>query len=112
MSELQRRRLPNRRSSTTFGFSVAGLSYVATYSSFDDGQLAELFLSNHKTGSAADTASRDAAIAFSFAIQHGADADAISRALCRDPRGAACGPLGAALDRIAGDGEIIKGRLT
>jgi hypothetical protein len=60
-----------------------------------------LFLSNHKNNSGADTNARDAAIAFSFAVQHGADPEAIRRALCRDAKGNASGPLGAALDAIA-----------
>jgi hypothetical protein len=46
---------------------------------------------------------RDAAIAFSIAVQHGADLEVIRRALCRDARGNASGRLGAALDHIAGD---------
>ena len=54
------------------------------------------------TNSAADTSARDSAIAFSFAVQHGADAEAIRRALSRDAQGRALGPLGVALDIIAG----------
>jgi hypothetical protein len=61
----------------------------------------EIFLINHKSNSAADTAARDAAIAFSFAVQHGADPEAIRLALCRDSHGRASGPLGAALDFLA-----------
>jgi hypothetical protein len=96
-----RERLPNRRVGETFDLEVAGLRYTATVGRFPDGRLAELFLSNHKTASGADVAARDAAIAFSFAIQHGADPEAIRGALCRDAQGRASGPLGAALDRIA-----------
>jgi hypothetical protein len=98
-----RERLPNRRASTTFEVEVAGLKYTATVSRFADGRIGELFLSNHKNNSGADTNARDAAIAFSFAVQHGADAEAIRRALCRDAKGNASGPLGAALDIIADD---------
>jgi hypothetical protein len=50
----------------------------------------------------ARTNARDAAITFSIAIQHGADPQVIRKALCRDSRGNASGPLGAALDVIAG----------
>ena len=102
----ERQRLPNRRASTTFELEVAGLRYTATVPRFADGRIGELFLSNHKNNSGADTNARDAAIAFSFAVQHGADAEAIRRALCRDAQGNASGPLGAALDLIAeGDGS-------
>ena len=96
-----RQRLPNRRACTTFELEVSGLRYTATVSRFADGRVGELFLTNHKSNSAADTNARDAAIAFSIAVQHGADAETIRRALCRDSNGNATGPLGAALDAIA-----------
>jgi hypothetical protein len=99
-----RKNLPNRRGSTTFDLEVNGLLYIATVSHFTDGGIAELFLSNHKNGSAADTAARDAAITFSIAVQHGADPEAIRLALCRNVDGSASGPLGAALDLIVGEG--------
>jgi hypothetical protein len=96
-----RARLPNRRASETFGLECAGLSYTCTISRFADGRVAEIFLSNHKNGSHADTAARDAAISCSIALQHGADLETIRRALCRDARGNANGPLGTALDLIS-----------
>ena len=98
-----RERLPNKRLSETFEFEVFGLHYMATVSRFSDGRLAEIFLSNHKTNSGADVNARDAAIVASIAMQHGADVDTIRKALCRDGRGQASGPLGRALDLIAGD---------
>lgn len=97
-----RTRLPNRRGSETFGLECAGLSYTCTISRFADGRVAEVFLSNHKNGSHADTAARDAAICASIAFQYGADLETIRKALCRDGRGNASGPLGAALDIVAG----------
>ena len=97
-----RNRLPNRRPNVTFNFTCAGLAYVCSYSRFADGSLGELFVSNHKSHSAADTSARDAAITFSFAVQHGADPEAIRRALCRDSHGNPSGPLATALDIIAG----------
>jgi hypothetical protein len=93
-----RHRLANRRASETFALECAGLNYLATVSRFPDGRLGEIFLSNHKAGSAADTAARDAAIACSIALQFGADVETIRKALCRDSRGNASGPLGVALD--------------
>jgi hypothetical protein len=97
---ITRQRLPNRRASETFSLECAGLSYLATVSRFDDGRIGELFLTNHKSNSAADTNARDAAIAFSIAVQHGADVETIRKALCRDSRGNASGPLGVALDLL------------
>jgi hypothetical protein len=98
---MTRERLPNRRASETFALECAGLNYLATISRFLDGRIGEIFLSNHKAGSAADTAARDAAIACSIALQFGADVETIRKALCRDSRGNASGPLGVALDLIA-----------
>jgi hypothetical protein len=98
-----RERLPNRRPAETFELEVAGLKYTATVGRFLDGRIGELFLCNHKSNSAADTNARDAAIAFSFAIQHGADLEMIRKALSRDSQSRATGPLGAALDIIAGE---------
>jgi hypothetical protein len=100
---LVRQRLPNRRASETFALEVAGLKYTATVSRFPDGRIGELFLTNHKNNSGADTNARDAAITFSIAVQHGADPEIIRKALCRDGQGRASGPLAAALDLIAGD---------
>jgi ribonucleoside-diphosphate reductase alpha chain len=97
-----RKRLTNRRFSETFKFEAGGLSYTATTSQFPDGRLAELFLSNNKSNSQADTNARDAAIVLSFALQYGADLETIRQALCRDSHGRASGPLGTALDLIAG----------
>jgi hypothetical protein len=100
---IRRERLPNRRAVVTFELAVGGLTYTCSVGRFADGRIGELFLSNHKSNSAADTNARDAAIAFSFAVQHGADPEAIRKALSRDSQGRASGPLGAALDIIAGD---------
>src|SRR5262245_43925355 len=98
---MTRERLNNRRPALTFDLEVGGLRYTSTVGRFPDGSIGEVFLRNHKSNSAADTNARDAAIAFSFAVQHGADPEAIRRALCRDSQGRASGPLGCALDAIA-----------
>ena len=78
------------------------LTYTASFARFADGKISEGFLNNHKSNSSADTNARDSGIACSFAVQHGADAEAIRRALSRDAQGRATGPLGVALDIIAG----------
>jgi hypothetical protein len=100
-----RQRLPNRRASTSFNFEVNGLTYTATYSRFLSGALAEIFLQNHRTGFGADVNAHDAGVACSFALQCGARAEDLRRALCRDRFGRALGPLGCALDLIAGEGN-------
>ena len=97
-----RERPANRRASETFGITCAGLSYVCTISRFPDGRVAEIFLSNYKSNSAADIAARDAAIATSIALQYGADLETIRKAVCRDAHGSASGPLGCVLDIVPG----------
>jgi hypothetical protein len=96
-----RRRLPNRRASVSFDFRCGNLPFTATVSRFPDGSLAEVFLTNGKAGSDADTAARDSAIVASIAFQHGIDAETIRRALCRDSRGNASSPIGVVLDLLA-----------
>jgi ribonucleoside-diphosphate reductase alpha chain len=99
-----RERIPNRRASVSFAFELNGLRFWATFSRFPDGRLAELFLSNHKSNSAADANARDSAIVASLALQHGVPLETIRRALLRDSHESPSTPLGAALDIIA-DGE-------
>jgi hypothetical protein len=98
-----RRRLPNRRGSVTFTLEAGGLTFTATASRFDDGLLGEVFLQNHKADSTAGIMACDAAIAASLALQFGCPVETLRRALCRDARGNATGPLGVALDLIARD---------
>ena len=98
---MTRQHLPNRRLAETFELEVAGLRYTCTVGRFNDGRLAEVFLSNHKSNSAADISARDSAIVFSIAVQCGADPEVIRRALSRNSQGRATGPLGTALDLIA-----------
>jgi hypothetical protein len=46
-----RRRLPNRRFSETFAVAAQGMKFAATISRFNDGSLAEIFLTNYRAGS-------------------------------------------------------------
>ena len=95
-------RLPERRRCESFTFTLGGLRFTASIGRYPDGRIGEVFLNNHKAGNQADTNARDAAIILSFALQHGADINEIRKALCRDSIGRALGPVGAALDKIAG----------
>jgi ribonucleoside-diphosphate reductase alpha chain len=95
-----RERLPNRRASESFTFECNGLRYTATASWFDDGRLAEIFLSNCKAGSHSDAAAKDSAVVCSIALQHGVPVETIRKALLRDPRGNPSSPLGCALDLL------------
>jgi hypothetical protein len=94
-------RLPDRRECETVEFEVDGHHYTCSFGRFEDGALAELFLSNAKSGNDLSTAVRDAGIVASFALQHGANINTLRAALSRDSRGRPSGVLGAALDLIA-----------
>jgi hypothetical protein len=96
-----RRRLPNRRLAETFDLEVGGLRYVGSIGRFEDGSLAEVFISNGKAGSDSDTAARDSAVVASIALQYGVPLEVIRHALMRNRDGSACGPLGCALDLIS-----------
>ena len=98
----QRRRLPQRRRSETFGFECNGLRYTATASWFEDGALGEVFVGNHRCDSHADACAKDSAILASICLQYGAPLDVIRHALLRDSRGRPSTPIGCALDLLAG----------
>jgi len=98
-----RRRLPNRRLSETFALEHAGLRYTVSFSKFDSGELAEVFISNHKRGNASDIAARDAGIILSFALQYGAPPTQIAKALSRNSDGSPSGAMAAVLDAISAE---------
>jgi hypothetical protein len=98
---MTRRRLPNRRSSETFALRWAGMDFTATISRFSDGTLAEIFLSNGKIDSTADTIARDSGVLASIALQYGASIEILRKTLLRDAHGAPSGPLGIVLDMIS-----------
>jgi hypothetical protein len=102
---MTRERLRNRRRSETFTLELHGLRYLASFSRFDDGRVAEIFLQSQKPASQSDANARDSAIAASLALQFGCPLDVVRRALLRDAHGNASTPLGQALDRIAAEGR-------
>jgi ribonucleoside-diphosphate reductase alpha chain len=101
----ERTRLPDRRGCELITFESMGMLFTAGVGRYPDGRISELFLDNHKAGSSIGTLVRDLAIAFSFAVQHGADIEAIRCALCRDSQGRPLGPLAVALDLLR-QGEL------
>lgn len=105
---MSRRALPNRRAAETLDFACRGLNYVATVGAGGDGAPIELFLNAEKLTTAADHDARDIAILISFALQFGARADDLARAMTRDANGAPQGLAGHALDAIvhSGDGQL------
>ena len=98
---MTRQRLANRRACSTFAFECSGLHYTCTASRYPDGQLGEVFLSNHRADSHADACARDAAILASLALQHGVPLQVLRKALLRDSHGRPSTPIGVALDALA-----------
>jgi ribonucleoside-diphosphate reductase alpha chain len=96
-----RQRLPNRHGHELLDFEHGGIRYTVGAGWFEDGRLAEIFLSTAKHGTAVDVNARDAAVAASLLLQHGCPVDTLRRALTRNSDGAASGPLAHALDLLA-----------
>lgn len=105
MSNIQahtfRQLLLDRRGHEVFDFDHDGLRFTAGIGRFDDGRLAEIFISSSKAGSQADCNVRDASVVASIALQYGTPLDVLRKALMRDAHGNPSGALAAALDMIA-----------
>jgi len=99
-----REKLPNRRPCATWDLEVGGLRYTTTIGFFPDGRIGEIFLTNHKAGSAAGMMASDSAVLCSIALQHGVPIETLRHALMRDARGKPSGPLGVVLDQLAQEG--------
>lgn len=84
-----------------FDLRAGGRRFTAGFGLFDDGRLAEIFISDSKSGSQADCNARDASVVASIALQYGVPLDVLRKALMRDAQGNGSGPLAVALDIIA-----------
>ena len=82
--KVTRERLANRRAHTLLNIEAGGFRYVAGVGHYQDGRLAEIFLTAAKGGTAIDDAARDSAVVASIALQHGVDADTLRHALMRN----------------------------
>jgi hypothetical protein len=96
-----RQRLPNRRRCESFEIFHSGVRFAVSGGFYQNGKLAEIFLSAERPGTPLEAIARDAAIVASLAFQHGVDLQTIRTALTRDHDGGPATPLGAALDAIA-----------
>ncbi|MGY4409119.1 hypothetical protein ACVWW4_000855 [Bradyrhizobium sp. LB7.1] len=95
-----RQLLPNRRESETLSFEHSGADFTMTAGRYRDGRLGEIFINAGHANSMLDALASDAAIAISFALQHGADLAALKAAMKRNSRGEPSSPIGAALDKV------------
>jgi hypothetical protein len=102
MRGVERERLPNRRAAETFGRGW-GSRRSAFY---PDGRVGEVFVTNHKAGSAAGVMASDAAMVAAIALRYGVSPEVLRRALMRDPEGRASSPLGRKLDQLAAEEAV------
>lgn len=97
-----RTELPNRRRRENFEFVHDGHTFVGGAGYFLSGNIGEVFLSSGKPNSQMDIVAQDAAIAASYALQHGADPAVMRVAFLRSEDGSAAGPLGRLFDLLVG----------
>jgi ribonucleoside-diphosphate reductase alpha chain len=95
-----RQSLPDGHGHELLDFEHGGIRYTAGAERFEDGRVAEIFLTTAKHGTAVDVNARDAAVAASLLLQHGCHMDTLRRALTRNSDGSASGPLARALDML------------
>jgi hypothetical protein len=95
-----RETMPWRRSSETVSLKHGGADFTITIGQYAEGRIGEIFVNAGHANSALDALASDAAIAISFALQHGADLAAIRRAMKRNSQGEPSSPIGGALDLI------------
>jgi ribonucleoside-diphosphate reductase alpha chain len=95
-----RQTLPNRRRSETLEIEHAGHRFALSFSRYEDGRTAEVFLSSQQIGSPLEAIARDAAVTVSIALQHGAPLSTIYAALTKDHDGGPATLLGSALAAI------------
>ena len=76
-----REKIRNRRASERLPIEDDGASYLVTFSRFDDGRLAEIFLDCSKPSSALAVHASDAAVLVSLLLQHGVPPDEIRHSI-------------------------------
>ncbi len=92
--------LPARRPRTSMEFQHEGHMFVGGAGYYENGRIGEVFLSSGKPNSQMDIVAQDAAIAASYALQHGAGLNEMRQAFLRAEDGSAAGPLGRLFDLL------------
>lgn len=103
---MTREKLPPCRACETIDFVHGRMAHVASIGRYEDGRLAEVFLSAGKAGTDLDAATRDAAIVLSLAFQYGVPVETLSGAISRLDDGSAASAVGCLLDIITADGPV------
>jgi hypothetical protein len=97
-----RKNLPQRRAAETFTVVHWNQPFSVTVGFFDDDTPGEVFIDSRKTGGDVEAIARDAGVAISSVLQHGANIEAIRHAVTRDSNGTPLSILGAVVDALAG----------
>lgn len=103
-----RERLPDRRGALTASVRHGGETFHVGFGLYPDGRLGEVFVAGGKVGSDLRVAALEAAVALSFALQCGADPDAMRRAMPRTAADEPEGLMGAILDAWATIGPLPR----
>ena len=102
---MTRQRLPDRRGGVVFDFEhvypgAGPRTFTVTVGLYADGRPAEAFINLDGGNAKIAVDLHDAAVALSFALQHGADLAEIGKAMLRSEDGRAHGVLGSLTDAI------------
>mgnify|MGYP001315043611 CR=1 FL=1 len=103
---IERRRLPERRSSESFVITHGRESpqaYSITLGRYETGEIGEVFASGRKVGTMTDNLARDGAVLLSIALQCGVLLEIIQKALTREEDGYLGTVIGALVDLIMED---------
>jgi ribonucleoside-diphosphate reductase alpha chain len=100
---MTRRILPQRRRAESFDLRFWNQRFTVTVGFFDDDTIGEVFVDARKTGGDIEAIARDAAVAISLALQHGATVESIREAVTRNGAGEPVSILGAVVDTLATD---------
>jgi hypothetical protein len=99
---MTREKLQNRRSSRAFVMTFKGRRYTVSFSLFDDGRVAEVFIDPEKVSNDLADNARDIAVLISIGCQHGAPISTMRDTLTRLADGSPSGLASAVLDELDG----------
>ena len=100
---MPRKKLPNRRPSQVFEFTLKGFKYTCQIGYYDKAmqELGEVFISCGKSGSDSQLVLLEAAIAVSLLLQHGGSIHELAKAMPHRDDGSPEGPLGTLLSILS-----------
>lgn len=102
-----RRRLPDRRLTTSFELWHGNhrAPFTVSVGRYEDGSPAEAFITGAKAGSETEAIVKDGAVLLSIALQYGVPIDVIAGAITRDRDGGAATVVGAVVDAMRNEDD-------